>query len=83
MEAVTEISALPTASPASPAEVHAADPATPDASVPIGAENVIEPRRSTPGAQAAKLADDHPEGVIAVAFVGGFLLAAILKRLAR
>jgi hypothetical protein len=38
---------------------------------------------STPGASVAKLASDHPELVIGAAFLGGLLLATILKRLAR
>jgi hypothetical protein len=38
---------------------------------------------STLGASVAKLASDHPELVIGAAFVGGLLLATILKRLAR
>lgn len=38
---------------------------------------------STPSARFATLSDEHPEVVLAAALVGGFLLATIIKRLAR
>ena len=31
--------------------------------------------------QAAEIADEHPEYLVAAAFIGGFALAQILKRL--
>jgi hypothetical protein len=38
---------------------------------------------SPPGFDVATLAHDRPEVVVGAAFAGGFLLAMILKRLAR
>jgi hypothetical protein len=64
--------------PAQPAHApHSYPPVVESASVSGGVE------ASTLGASVAKLASDHPELVIGAAFVGGLLLATILKRLAR
>jgi hypothetical protein len=41
------------------------------------------PPSSSPGRSPAEIADERPELAVGAAFAGGFLLAMILKRLAR
>ena len=59
------------------------EPALTTGPQPAGFGAASSPSSSTPTGALAKLAENRPELVICAAFVGGLLLATILKRLAR
>jgi hypothetical protein len=58
-----------------------ADPDSTATAGPDGSPGAVQP--ASPQERVAAIADERPEAAVGAAFAGGFVLALILKRLAR